>query len=75
MIIKRSQHELAEEAILNFFDRNRDEELAVKDAIIKFDIAQSTATRTLNKLATDGLLNRRIERAGRYNFCNIYSRA
>lgn len=71
----KSKQEHTEDQILCFFDRNKDEELAVSDAVVKFDIAQSTATTVLNRLASRGLLKKQVEQISRYQARAIYSRA
>lgn len=72
--MKTSTQEFNEAAILNFFDRNRDEWLCVADAAIKFGIGKSTATRTLNSLATRGLLKKSVGVVSNQK-ANVYLRA
>lgn len=71
----KSKQEYTEDRILRFFDINKDEELAVSDAVAKFEISQGTATTILNRLATRGLLKKTVEQISRYQGRSIYSRA
>lgn len=71
----KSKQEFTEDRILRFFDINQDEELAVSDAVAKFEISQASATTILNRLATKGLLKKTVEQISRYQGRSIYSRA
>lgn len=71
----KSKQEFTEDRILSFFDRNKDEELSVADAVVKFEISQASATTILNRLATRGLLKKSVEQISRYQGRSIYSRA
>lgn len=61
--------------ILNYFNANRDEQLSLEDACVKFDVSLTQAKRVMHDMVKRKLLKVYLEPISSLQRINIYERA
>lgn len=70
----RANTDSVENLAIAFFDRNPDEELTVRDAMVKFDASQTMACQVLNGLVDRGILRASRRKQPTNQVIKVYGR-